>query len=61
MGVVYVMGLTKNHDYQPLGSVEHGTSVWEVVGSYPDRTNIQGLSLTGEKVLPLVRLSSLLG
>ena len=33
--------------------VEQGFIVWEVVGSYPDQTNTQGLSLTGEKVLPL--------
>ena len=46
--------MTTNQLAQLAQLVEHGTRVWEVVGSYLDRTNIQGLSLTGE----MVRLSA---
>ena len=47
--------------------VERRTTVREVEGSSPDRTNTQGLKITEENVLPLylhlqmVRYSSLLG
>ena len=33
--------------------VEHRTTVREVAGSTPGRTNTQGLKITEEKVLPL--------
>jgi len=41
--------------------VEYRTTMREVVGSNPGQTTTQGLKLTEEKVMLMVRLSSFLG